>query len=39
LMGLCSQLEAQLTSTETDSRLLLETILHEALIPALQEVA
>jgi len=39
LMGLCSQLEAQLTSTETDSRLLLETILHEALIPAPQEVA
>jgi len=33
LMALCDQLEAQLATTEADSRRLLETVLHEALIP------
>jgi type I restriction enzyme S subunit len=37
LMALCDQLEAQLTSTEADSRRLLEAVLHEALAPALEE--
>jgi type I restriction enzyme S subunit len=37
LMALCDQLEAQLTATETDSRRLLEAVLHEALTPALDE--
>jgi type I restriction enzyme S subunit len=36
LMALCDQLEAQLTTTETDNRRLLEAVLHEALAPALQ---
>ncbi len=31
LMALCDRLEAQLTSTHTDSRRLLEAVLHEAL--------
>lgn len=31
LMALCDQLEAQLTTTETDSRRLLEAVLQEAL--------
>jgi type I restriction enzyme S subunit len=31
LMVLCDQLEAQLTTTEADSRRLLEAVLHEAL--------
>jgi type I restriction enzyme S subunit len=31
LMALCDQLEAQLTTTEADSRRLLESVLHEAL--------
>ncbi len=31
LMALCDQLEAQLTTTEADSRRLLEAVLHEAL--------
>jgi hypothetical protein len=30
-MALCDRLEAQLTTTQTESRLLLEAILHEAL--------
>ena len=30
-MTLCDQLEAQLTSTEVDSRRLLEAVLHEVL--------
>jgi type I restriction enzyme, S subunit len=39
LMALCDQLEAQLTTTEADSRRLLEAVLHEALAPALEETA
>ena len=39
LMALCDQLEAHLTTTETDSRRLLEAVLHEALAPALEEAA
>jgi type I restriction enzyme S subunit len=31
LIGLCDQLEAQLTTTRTESRRLLEAVLHEAL--------
>jgi type I restriction enzyme S subunit len=31
LMALCDQLEAQITTTQTDSRRLLEAVLHEAL--------
>jgi type I restriction enzyme S subunit len=31
LMAVCDQLEAQVTATQTDSRRLLETVLHEAL--------
>ena len=34
LMALCDQLEAQLTTTQTDSRRLLESILEVALSPA-----
>ena len=34
LMALCDKLEAQLTTTHTDSRRLLEAVLHEALAPA-----
>lgn len=34
LMKLCDQLESQLTTTQTESRRLLEAILHEALAPA-----
>jgi len=37
LMALCDQLEAQLTTTEADSRSLLEAVLHEDLAPALEE--
>ncbi|MBK5205468.1 MAG: restriction endonuclease subunit S [Polaromonas sp.] len=33
LMALCDQLEAQLTTTQTDSRRLLEAVLDAALIP------
>ena len=36
-MAVCDQLEAQLTSTQTDSRRLLEAVLHEALAPATDE--
>jgi len=39
LMALCDQLEAQLNTTETDSRRLLEAVLHEALAPVLEEAA
>ncbi len=38
-MALCDQLEAQLTATATDSRRLLEAVLHETLSPALAEAA
>ena len=31
LMAVCDQLEAQLTTTQTNSRRLLEAVLHEAL--------
>jgi type I restriction enzyme, S subunit len=34
LMALCGQLEAQLTTTQSESRHLLEAVLHEALVPA-----
>ena len=34
LMALCDQLEAQLTTTQTDSRRLLEAVLESALAPA-----
>ena len=36
---ICDQLEAQLATTEADSRRLLEAVLHEALAPALEETA
>lgn len=36
LMFVCEQLEAQLNTTQTDSRRLLEAVLHEALAPATQ---
>jgi type I restriction enzyme S subunit len=39
LMALCDQLEAQLTTTEANSRRLLEAVLHEALAPVLEETA
>jgi type I restriction enzyme S subunit len=32
LMALCDQLETQITTTQTDSRRLLEAVLHEALV-------
>jgi type I restriction enzyme, S subunit len=31
LMALCDRLEAQLTTTQTESRRLLEAVLHQAL--------
>ena len=34
LMALCDQLEAQLTTTQTDSRRLLEAVLEVALVPS-----
>ncbi len=34
LMALCDQLEAQLTTAQSESRRLLEAVLHEALAPA-----
>jgi type I restriction enzyme S subunit len=37
LMSVCDQLETQLTTTQTDSRRLLEAVLHEALAPATDE--
>lgn len=39
LMALCDQLEAQLSATETNSRRLLETVLRDALAPALEVAA
>ena len=39
LMAVCDQLEAQLTTTQTDSRRLLEAVLHEALAPAIGQAA
>ena len=39
LMARCDQLEIQLSTTATDSRRLLEAVLHEALTPALKEAA
>jgi type I restriction enzyme, S subunit len=39
LMGLCDQLEAQLTTTQADSHRLLEAVLRDALAPALAEAA
>ena len=39
LMAVCDQLEANLTATQTDSRRLLEAVLHEALAPARREAA
>lgn len=39
LMALCDQLEAQLNTTEADSRRLLEAVLYEALAPTLEEAA
>jgi type I restriction enzyme S subunit len=39
LMALCDQLETQLTSTATNSRRLLEAVLHEALLPATEQAA
>jgi type I restriction enzyme, S subunit len=39
LMAVCDQLEAQLTTTQTDSRRLLEAVLHEAVAPAMEEAA
>jgi type I restriction enzyme S subunit len=37
LMALCDQLETQLTGSQTQSRLLLESVLHEALAPTAPE--
>ena len=37
LMALCERLEAQLTTTQTESGRLLEAVLHEALTPTLNE--
>jgi type I restriction enzyme S subunit len=39
LMALCEQLEAQLITTQTDSRRLLEAVLREALTPGLSKAA
>lgn len=39
LIALCDQLETQLTAIDTDSRRLLEAVLHDALAPALEEAA
>lgn len=39
LMALCAQLEAQLITTQTDSRRLLEAVLRDALTPAMEEAA
>jgi type I restriction enzyme S subunit len=37
LLALCDRLEAQLTTTQTESQRLLEAVLHEALSPALRD--
>jgi type I restriction enzyme, S subunit len=39
LMTLCDQLETQITTTQSESRHLLEAILHEALNPTLEKIA
>jgi type I restriction enzyme S subunit len=39
LMAVCDQLESKLITTQTDSRRLLEAVLHEALAPSREEVA
>ena len=39
LMAVCDQLETHLTSTQTDSRRLLEAVLRDALTPALEAAA
>lgn len=39
LMALCDQLEAQLISTQIDSRRLLEAVLHEALALPIEQAA
>ena len=39
LMALCDRLEAQIKTTETDGRRLLESVLHEALRPDVQETS
>jgi type I restriction enzyme S subunit len=39
LMALCDRLEAQLATAQTESRRLLEAVLNEALIPALEKFA
>jgi type I restriction enzyme S subunit len=33
LMALCDRMEAQVTTTQTESRRLLEAVLHKALAP------
>lgn len=38
-MDLCGQAEAQVTTTQTDSRRLLEAALQDALFPAMQKAA
>jgi hypothetical protein len=37
LLALCDQLEEQITTSGADSRRLLESVLHEALEPDMQE--
>lgn len=39
LMALCDQLETQLTTTQADSRRLLEAVLRDALLPAMEEAS
>jgi type I restriction enzyme S subunit len=39
LMGICDQLEEQITETDQDSRRYLEAVLNEALSPAMAEDA
>jgi type I restriction enzyme S subunit len=39
MLALCDRLEAQLATTKTESRRLLEAVLHEALTPALEKIA
>ena len=34
LMTLCDKLEAQLTTTQANSRRLLQSVLHQILVPA-----
>ena len=37
LMALCDQLEAQLTTAQTEGRRLLEAVLHKGLTPTARE--